>query len=149
MSLLNGFDATKVAERTGFTPLPAGDYTCCVAASEEKTTASGTGQYLKLTIEVLDGEHKGRLLFENLNLVNPSAKAVEIAQETLGELCRAINVPRPENPMQLHGKPMVCTVAVKKRKDTGDLNNEITCYSPIGTAPATQPAAAGQPWANR
>lgn len=146
MSLLNGFDATKVAERKGFTPLPAGDYTCCISASEEKATAAGTGQYLKLTIEVLDGEHKGRLLFENLNLQNPSAKAVEIATETLGEICRAINVPQPNNPMELHGKPMTCTVAVKKRRDTGDLTNEISLYSPIN-ATATQPAATGQPWA--
>lgn len=146
MSLLNGFDATKIEKSKGFEPLPVGAYTCCISASEEKATAAGTGQYLQLTIEVIDGEHKGRLLFERLNLQNPNPKAVEIAQETLAYICEAVGVLQPQNAMVLHGKPMVCSVGVEKRNDNGELTNRIKGYSPCNNATATPPATAGQPW---
>jgi len=147
MSLLNGFDATKIEKSKGFEPLPVGDYTCCISASEEKPTTAGTGHYLQLTIEVLDGEHKGRLLFERLNLDNPSAKAVEIAQETLAYICEAVGILQPPNAMVLHGKPMICSVGVQKRNDNGELRNRIKGYSPLSSVPANPPVTAGQPWA--
>ena len=147
MSLLNGFDAATVEPNEAFTPLPAGDYTCVVASSEEKTTASGTGEYLKLTIEVLDGEHKWRHLFENLNLKNPSEVAVKIAQQTLSAICRAVGVLRPQHAMELHNKPFVATVAVEKRKDNGELSNRVKGYKPIGgNAGTTTPPKGGMPW---
>lgn len=147
MSLLNGFDATKIERSKGFEPLPVGDYTCCISASEEKDTAAGTGKYLQLTVEVLDGEHKGRLLFERLNLENPSAKAVEIAKEALADICEAVGILQPPNAMVLHGKPMTCSVGVEKRNDNGELTNRIKGYSPLGNATTTQSNANGQPWA--
>jgi hypothetical protein len=147
MSLLNGFDAATVEPSEAFTPLPAGEYTCLIAASEEKPTASGSGEYLKLTIEVLDGEHKGRHLFENLNLKNPSEVAVKIAQQTLSAICRAVGVMRPQHAMELHGRPFVATVAVEKRKDNGELSNRIKGYKAIGgnAGTAAQPKT-GMPW---
>ena len=147
MSLLNGFDATKIEKSNGFEPLPVGDYTCCISASEEKPTAAGNGHYLQLNIEVLDGEHKGRLLFERLNLDNPNATVVEIAKETLAYICEAVGILQPPNAMVLHGKPMTCSVGVEKRKDNGELTNRIKGYSPLSSTTTTQPNATGQPWA--
>ena len=150
MSLLSGFDATTVEPRESFQPIPAGDYTVCISASEEKTTASGNGEYLKLTLEVLDGDHKGRLLFENLNLKNPSAAAVDIARRTARDICLAVNVPQLNDGgvMELHGKPMAASVKVEKRNDNGELRNVIKSFAPV-TAANAAPAATGQPWATK
>jgi hypothetical protein len=150
MSLLSGFDATTVEPRESFQPIPAGDYTVCISASEEKTTASGNGVYLKLTLEVLDGDHKGRLLFENLNLKNPSAAAVDIARRTARDICLAVNVPQLNDGgvMELHGKPMLASVKVEKRNDNGELRNVIKSFAPV-TAANAAPAATGQPWAKK
>ena len=150
MSLLSGFDATTVEPRESFTPIPAGDYTVCISASEEKVTASGNGEYLKLTLEVLDGDHKGRLLFENLNLKNPNETAVTIARQTARDICLAVNVPQLNDggAMELHGKPMLASVGVEKRNDNGELKNVIKSFAPV-TAANAAPAATGQPWATK
>jgi len=34
-------------------------------------------------LDILDGQHKGRKIFDQLNLVNPNPTTVEIAQRTL------------------------------------------------------------------
>lgn len=149
MSLLSGFDATTVEPRESFQPIPAGDYTVCISASEEKATASGNGEYLKLTLEVLDGDHKGRLLFENLNLKNPSAAAVDIARRTARDICLAVNVPQLNDAMELHGKPMLASVKVEKRNDNGELRNVIKAFAPVTAATNAAPAATGQPWAKK
>jgi hypothetical protein len=145
MSLINGFDAATVEPAAEYKPLPEGEYVCIIAASEEKQTASGNGEYLKLTLEVVDGEHKGRQLFDNLNLLNPNQQTVEIAQKTLSAICRAVGVMRPQHPMELHSKPLIASVKCEKRKDNGELSNRIKAYKATGGA-APQPAA-GVPWA--
>ncbi|MFU8817400.1 MAG: DUF669 domain-containing protein, partial [Pseudomonadales bacterium] len=59
MSALN-FDATNIPTESGFEPIPAGDYVAFIEESEIKPTQAGTGFYLQLVWQVLDGEQKGR-----------------------------------------------------------------------------------------
>jgi len=75
MSTLN-FDANTVEPSTGFDPIPAGKYPAVIIESEMKTTKSGTGRYLELTFEVIDGEYHGRKVWARLNLENPNSTAV-------------------------------------------------------------------------
>lgn len=148
MDLIAGFDATQVEPAGSFEPLPAGKYVALIADSEHKTTKAGTGEYVELKLEVIDGEHKGRLVFDRLNLKNPNPQAVAIAKSTLSAICRAVNVHRPGSTPELHGKPLLVNVGVKKRSDNGELTNEVKGYGPVGQAtaePATA-AASGMPW---
>lgn len=148
MANLSGFDANKVDPNVGFEPIPAGDYKLAIKESEDKETKNKNGSYLSLKIEVIEGEHKGRLLFENLNLNNPSNQAVEIAKGTLSAICRAVGVMTPNDSAELHGKPFVGTVALEKRKDTGEMQNRIKKYTSLSEAEvAPASAAAGDtPW---
>ena len=50
-------------------------------------------KYLKVEMDITEGEFQGRKLFENLNLVNKNDLAVTIAQQTLAEICTAVNKP--------------------------------------------------------
>lgn len=138
MANLNGFDANSVNPATDFEPLPAGKYLAVITDSEMKPTKSGSGNYLELTFQVIDGPFKGRMLWSRLNLDNPNAQAVQIAQGELSAICRAVGVMQPKDSLELHDLPLLITVKCKKREDTGDMVNEIKGY-------AKKEAAAGQP----
>ena len=150
MAELNNFNASEVDPNFTFDPIPAGKYTAVITASEMKKTKKGTGQFLELTLQVVDGEHKGRLVWARLNLDNPDARAVKIARAELSAICRAVGVLAPKDSVELHNLPLVVKVGLKKRKDTEEMGNVITGYEPKGAAvPRPAMAAAGNgkaPW---
>ena len=76
------FDATSVEPTTPYELLPAGKYRAQIVESEMRVTRNGVGQFLWLMLDILDGQHKGRKIFDQLNLVNPNPTTVEIAQRT-------------------------------------------------------------------
>lgn len=149
MANLNGFNAREVDPAVGFDPVPAGKYLAVITESEMKPTKAGTGSYLQLTFQIVEGECKGRLLWARLNLDNPSAMAVKIARAELSAICRAIGVMVPKDSVELHNLPLVIKVACRKRDDTGEITNEIKGYEGKQRAePVTSAATAGStpPW---
>ena len=122
------FNAHEVDPATGFDPIPAGKYLCIITDSEMKATKSGTGQYLELTLQVVDGEYKDRLLWARLNLYNPNDTATKIARQELSALCHAVGVMTPKDSVELHGIPFVAKVACRKRSDTNEICNEVKGY---------------------
>jgi len=129
MADLRGFDANQVEPSADFEPIPAGKYEAVITESEMKPTKAGTGHYLQLTFQVIDGEFKNRFLWARLNLDNPNATAVQIARAELSAICRAVGVMAPNDSTELHNLPLVISVKCKKREDTGEIANEIKGYS--------------------
>ena len=165
MAQLGGtFDATQVQPQEAFTVIPAGKYKAQIVASEIRATNNGAGQYLWFELDILDGEHAGRKLFERLNLWNDNATAVEIAQKTLSAMCHATSQLHVEDSEALHFKPMLVTVRVRpagpgKDGKQYDASNEIRGYeavngaapppvtaAPVAQAAAPAPSAAAMPW---
>lgn len=151
MANLNGFDAATVDPATDFEPLPAGKYLTVITDSQMKPTKSGTGHFLELTFQVIDGEFKNRLLWARLNLDNPNRQAVQIAQGELSAICRAVGVLQPKDSVELHNLPLQITVKCKKRDDTGDVVNEIRGYARKDAAAGVpqQETSSTPPWARR
>lgn len=146
MAALN-FDANTVAPSEAFSPIPAGDYNMVISHSEMKPTKDGQGWYLELKLTVLDGPHKGRTIFDRLNLGNSNETAVKIAQQTLSAICHATGVLQVADSGQFHDKPMKVAVKVKPGT-TGypDPKNEVKGYGAIsGFAPVPPPVAAAVP----
>ena len=114
MANLNGFNANNVKPSQSFDPLPAGKYLATITASEMLPTNNGNGQFLKLEFVVAEGEHKGRKLWSRLNLNNPSAQAVEIAQRQLSAICHAVGVLEPRDSVDLHNLPLMVKVKIGK-----------------------------------
>ena len=162
MAFLGGnFDATQVEPQGEYTPIPAGDYKVHIITSEMVANKAGTGQMLKLELEIMEGDQQGRKLFDRLNLDNPNATAVEIAQRTLSAICHAVGVLSVEDSEQLHFKPMIAVVAVTPPKGEYGAGNQVKTYKVIGDGAANgnapvksgftpaKPAAAasgGAPW---
>ncbi|MCC7408103.1 MAG: DUF669 domain-containing protein [Phycisphaeraceae bacterium] len=138
MANLNGFNAHEVEPNASFDPIPAGKYLAAIAESEMKPTKNGSGSYLQLTFTIMEGEFRGRVLWARLNLNNPNATAVKIARSELSAVCHAVGVMQPRDSVELHNLPLLITVKVKKREDTGELTNEVKGYEP-------KAAAAGKP----
>ena len=86
----------------------------------------------------MEGEFRGRKLFDQLCLNHPNQLTVKIARGNLSAICRAVGVMQPRDSFELHNLPLMVTVARKARKDTGEIANEIKGY-------ASKQAAAGQP----
>lgn len=136
----DGFDANDVEPNAAFDPIPAGNYQCVITESEEKENSKGTGTYVQFTLEVIDGEFKGRKVWERLNLNNPSEEAVKISRAVLSAMCRAAGKMAVRDSTDLHNLPMVVKVGLEKRKDTGELQNRIKGYIQKGQS-ASSPAA--------
>jgi hypothetical protein len=66
MPSLSGFNASSVQPATAYEALPAGTYTAIITESEMKSTKRGDGEYLQLTLQIIDGEHSGRKLWDRL-----------------------------------------------------------------------------------
>ena len=145
---LNGFNAANVEPNETRDPLPAGWYKCVITESEEKPTKAQTGSYLQMTLEVIEGDHQGRKVFERLNLNNPNQTAVEIAQRTLSGICRSVGVMTPRNSSDLHDKPLMVKVAVKPASGDYGASNEIKEYAEPEKKAATAASGGGAtpPW---
>jgi hypothetical protein len=132
----NTFNADDV-DPNSYEALPPGTYEVMITGSEWKETKNGEGQYLELTLQVLDDGFSGRLIWDRLNLVNKNDKAVEIAQQTLSSICRAVNVPRPSDSSDLHDIPLM--VKVKQGEYNGEITNEVKGYKAVsGTSTQTK-----------
>ncbi len=149
MAIIN-FDANEFEPYSDFATLPIGEYIAVIAASEMKETKSGSGQYLELVFDIIEGEHTGRKLWERLNLVNTNVMTQEIAQKTLSSICRAINVMNPKMSEELHDIPVCVKVGIQPAKDGYDERNVIKGYKPATTTdPASttaDPAPPNAPW---
>ncbi len=82
VSLNGGFNAADVEPAKAFEVLPQGDYLAIIESTEMKETKAKTGTYIEVVLQIVDGEHKGRKLWERLTWTNPSEKAV-----TIGRCC--------------------------------------------------------------
>ena len=151
---LNGFNALEIEPATSYEPLPADWYKCVITDTEEKPTKAMTGSYLQLSIEVIEGQYAGRKVFDRLNLKNPNATAVEIAQRSLSSICRSIDVNNPKDSIELRDKPLMVKLAVKPADGQYGASNDIKEYaaangataSPAPAAAAASGGTATPPW---
>lgn len=132
MASLN-FDANVIQPDNSFDPIPAGWYNAVIDESEMKPTRDGSGAYLALRFNIIDGQYAGRKVFTRLNLRNQNPVAQDIAQKQLSTICHAVNVLQIQDSSQLHALPL--KIRVKVTTDpTGQYepSNEISGYKPVG-----------------
>jgi len=139
------FDASQVAPQQSSGPLPAGVYLAHIVESDVQPLKSGNGEGLKLTFEIIDGQFKGRKVYENLNIRHTSEDTQRIAQSQLSALCHAVNVIKLMDTAALHFKPVRINVTVREAVGQYKASNNIKGYEAVGggiSAPATAPTPA-------
>lgn len=129
--------------------IPEGVYQAQIVQSEMRPTKAGTGSYLWLNLEILDGRHQGRHVFDMLNLENPNQTAVEIAQRKLASICAAVGKPAIEDSEELHLHPLRVKLTIEESADFGDRNKVAKYFAPdrasAAVATAPKPVTSGQP----
>ena len=159
MSNLAGynFNAEEVEPSSSFDPIPAGWYQAIISNSELKATRDGYGEYLSLTLQVIEGQYSNRLVFARLNLKNANDKAVDIARKDLAAICRAVGVMSPQSSEELHDKPLMIKVKVRPASGDYEASNDIGGYKAVEganltpapkqqKAPAAPTTPAKKPW---
>jgi hypothetical protein len=132
-------------EESTFEPIPPGEYVMHIVGSSMEPTRDGQGRYLKLDMEIIEGQQAGRRLTERLNLENRNAQAVEIAQRTLRAIVFACQLSACRDSEQLHHRRMLVRVNVKERTDKpGTMSNEIGGYKQVGGSTAGSGGSAPQ-----
>lgn len=145
------FNAANVTPAAPLEPIPAGDYNVEMTDGEIVPTADGSGKRFKFELTVLDGEFKGRKIFDGFNIENKSAKAQEISHQQLSAMCHATGVIQFDDVQQLFGKPFVAKIGFVGA--TADKDDPSKTYDPKNTykgarwdnknaAPAGVPAGA-------
>jgi len=152
--MILNFDASKIEITNSFELIPDGIYTAVISGTEWKETKDKTGGYLSLKVEIIDGQYKGRVVFDMLNLQNKNATAVNIAEQTLAKICLAINKPNLQDSSEMLNIPLSIKLGTQAAQGAYEAQNKIKGYLPTGTtktvATQTPSAHAGDakpPWA--
>lgn len=140
------FDPQAVpASDRDFDVIPAGQYQAQIVESEVVDTKARTGKMLKLTWEIMSGQFERRKVFHQINIVNQSAKAQEIGQRELAEICEATGAGVIKNSDALHFKPVMIRIAIEKQEGFDDKNIVKRVKPMAGNAPAAAARPATQP----
>lgn len=133
------------------TPIPEGEYLAIVAGSEVKRSTNGQSEYIDLTLQIVQGKHEKRLLWDKIHTKNESKKAIDMATLRADEYSQACGLPRrATDSAQWHDIPLVIKVAVYEDEYQGEksLKNKITkIRSRSGKPPAPSGQTQGAPWA--
>jgi hypothetical protein len=148
------FDASTVDPVVALEALPSDNYMVALVKAEPSATKAKDAHYLALDFVVQEGQYKGRHLYKNLNLWNPSETAKEIAWRQLSGLCHAAGVLQVATVDQLFGIVVMVQVIIEQDDRYGP-TNRLKAFSAMSTGPAPGygappggPAAldAGAPW---
>lgn len=144
MANLAEFGLKDVKPGGNFDPIPPGEYRAIVTKTELKPTKDGTGKRLNIQLQITGGQHQNRVLFDGLNVVNKSEQAQSIGRAQLKSLCVAVNVPDASDSAQLHNKPLMIKVGIRKGQDGTDQNTIKGYKACLPAAPQKVPAPTAQ-----
>ena len=145
MATIN-FNAEEIEPQSDFSPLPVGNYTVVITQSEMKPTKTGNGQYLQLTLQVVEGEYKNRLIFDRLNIQNQNSVAQQIAQKALSSICRAVGVMHPKDSEELHDKPFSVKIGIRPASGEYGESNIVKGYSSLSSSTPVKKGNGKKPW---
>ena len=137
------FNADEFFKEVGtgdYFPMPPGNYQAQIIQDEEKISKNGD-RYVQLTVQISDGQFKGRLLWESLNLWHSNEKPRSIARATFASICKAVGVKSPRDTSAILNKTLVIGVGVRHNDYKGKEENHIKVYLPATTQPSVAPPA--------
>ena len=110
--------------------IPVGDYFAKIIDSDLKTNKAGTGQYIEFVWDINGPSHRGRRVWQRVNIHNANAEAADIGKRELNSICKACGKAQIMDTSELHG--VECKVKIKIRKGNNGYSdsNEIAYVNP-------------------
>lgn len=146
------FDQEFVADasqaQSEFTPIPENDYPLVIEKAEMKKSKAGD-EMLSIQFKVDGTDYDNRKLFVNLNIGHSKPNVKAIAAKQLHALLTMCKIAKITCADDLVGQSLTAKVIVKKREDTGAMQNEVvlavrksdTTVASTTTTTSTQPSA--------
>ena len=146
MADLGNFNADDYKD--DYAEVPEGDYKAILSEANWKDTNDGGGRYINCRFQITDEKNNGAIVFEILNLENKNSKAVEIANETLAKICRAVGTIKPGNTDEILNKELVVIIKHKDNTYNGETKKKakIVGYKQIIQGAAATPSADDVPF---
>lgn len=152
---LDGLDAPTFGV---IAPIPKGDYECEIVKIERKNidNARALGVSARLQLRVIDGEHKGRVVFAShivdyrskIGEDEKAAKTQQIGRLQFRALCVALGIKEKVQPLNiLEGKVVCAKVTIRKNGERED--NDVQGYarsSFFAPNPVKIPDGGVSPW---
>ena len=132
-----------------FSPLPDGEYLAHIVKSEIKNCGENAkdpnGKYISLRYDIIDPKAKGRVIFDNLNVINKNKTACDIANSRLRSICDAVGITgQLTNTESLHGKPLLLKIGTKPATEKYPAGNKIMAIKKAGAViPGAEAGPAG------
>lgn len=138
--------------------VPPGDYIAEIKNAELKNTANGTGEYIKLRLDITGPTQAGRVVFTNLNIRNANQVAQNIARQQIHTIISSNGIAELEDTDQLIGCVVGIKVKIREARDGYEAQNEIKAFKAVGeprqapetferpSAASTAPVKAAPPW---
>jgi hypothetical protein len=105
-------------EGTDFKCFPPDWYLAQIIENQVRDASNGNGDYLLAVFEILEGEYRGRRIYQNVTLHNQNQQAVEIGQRLLTDIYTAIGHTGPTRDIRVMlFKPVKAPVGIKRDKD--------------------------------
>jgi hypothetical protein len=79
-------------EGSNYTPIPAGEYTAEIIEATITQPKTGDGHMLSLIWRVVEGDHEGRQIFQQLCYQHSNPTTQDIARRTLKDICTALDI---------------------------------------------------------
>jgi len=140
--LPGSFNSSKQKGMDDLEALPRDRYTLEVQTTDYAQNKKKNGHILKVKMKVLGGKYNGRIIFRNLNLDNPSATAVEMANKELTSIAQACGVVVTDESSVIHGIPFEADLTIKTGSgDYPDSNDVKKYYQKKGIAKPQKPGS--------
>ena len=137
----------SVEPQDDFLIVTPGKYSALIEKAELKPNKKLTGHLISLQLQILDeGPFKGRKIFDNINIQNPSAECVRIGLRALRALVEAMGF--QEEGEEWKDTDLYVNKVVVAHVKVKDEQNSVRTYSAAGDAfalPVTAPVPAVAP----
>jgi hypothetical protein len=97
-----------------FEALPEGKYKVKISKTDLTPNKQQTGDVLKLTFDIIEGEYIGLKFFQNLNVKHIDEKTVKYAHNSLRGLMKAVDLIKITDTSQLLNKELIIDVKIKE-----------------------------------
>jgi len=132
-----------------FEAFPAGDYNLIISDIADGPFGNGAGHKVDITLEVIDGEYKGRKIFDMIALVHVNPEWAQGTQARLDAICAVAGFPSLDAFSQLLNTMVRAKIFIEKDKsgeyDPKNKIDKILGPAVAGAAPASMAAPAPAP----
>lgn len=142
------FNVAQYENLSAYEPVPEAWYLVRIVKSDMKPTKAGDGSFLEMSLEIIEGPQKGKILYLRANYINKSEKAVEMGLKLLATVARCVGIyGTVADSAMLHNIPFQAFASVKKGEND-QISNELQKFKdangndPVG--PNGQPSGQQQ-----